>query len=205
MIILKDDIEVVANVEIIARERGKIVDRREDHNIFVNLGREYLADRVHNTSAEWIKWMGLGIGSDEQTVDIAANYATLDSAYKGQNIFSDSDPTITVLERPVKLQNGTLNYWLLAATLSQPIATTAKFVYSFSETDINLTGLYPVVPISEAGLYLDGQTQTTNPYTGGTIPDWIGPSRQTLVAYNGFAPISKTPSIAVEVRWELRF
>jgi hypothetical protein len=205
MIILKDDIEVRANVEIIARERGKIVDRRDEHNIFVNLGREYLADRVHNTSSEWIKWMGLGIGSDEQTIDIAATYPTLDAAYPGQNIFSDSDPTLTVLERPVKLQNGTSNYWILETTLSQPIATTAKFVYTFTETDVNLTGTYPVVPISEAGLYLDGQTQTDNPYTGGSSPDWIGPNRQTVVAYNGFAPISKTPSISVEVRWELRF
>jgi len=46
MIKLTDIIEVKANVTLILRERGKISDRRESHNVYVNLGREYLAKLV---------------------------------------------------------------------------------------------------------------------------------------------------------------
>ena len=41
-----DLIEVKSNVSIAVRERGKIVDRRESHNVFVNQGRQWLRDLI---------------------------------------------------------------------------------------------------------------------------------------------------------------
>jgi hypothetical protein len=40
---LFENIEVRSNLSLVARERVKIVARRDGHNIWLNLGREYLA------------------------------------------------------------------------------------------------------------------------------------------------------------------
>lgn len=201
---LSEDIEVKANVKIIARERGKIVDVREVHNIFTNLGGEYVVDLFGGSSSETVQYMGVGIGSDEQTINIASVYPSLDSTYPGQNVFSDDDPTITVLERPVQITAGT---WMIAPTASEPDSKTYRLTYLFSGTEINMSGAYPIVPISESGLHLSSENPASNAYTGGTAPDYIGPARltdQRVIAYNGFAPVSKGAGVTIEVRWELR-
>ena len=43
---LKATVEVKNNLKLTVRERGKIVARREGHNIWVDLGREYLAGLI---------------------------------------------------------------------------------------------------------------------------------------------------------------
>lgn len=212
---LRDLIDLKVNVSMTFRERGKVVDRYQGHNIFVNVGRNYLAKVVgHPTaypvSVPYVKYMGIGIGSSEQTINISSAYPALDAAYPGQNVQDDDDPTLKYLERPVLIA-GT-NDWLKEATYippgtptDNPSTTTAKFTYLFDYTDVNLSGTYSVVPVSEVGLYMSDETATDNPYTGGTAPDYIGADRQTLVAYNGFAPKSKTPLTSIEVEWELKF
>lgn len=201
---LHEDIEVKANVYVVARERGKIVGIREDHNIFTTIGREYVVDMFAGSSSETVQYIGVGIGSDEQTVNVSSVYPSLDSTYPGQNVFDDDDPSIQVLERPVQASSGT---WMVTGSATQPVSTTYRITYLYGQTEINLSGSYPIVPISESGLHLSSESPTAAAYTGGSAPDYIGPARltsQRVCAYNGFAPISKGPGMTIEIRWELR-
>ena len=71
---LGETIQVRNNLRLIARERGKIVARREGHNIWLDLGREYLASLIADVSFgpdvpernDRIKYMELGIGGTRQ-------------------------------------------------------------------------------------------------------------------------------------------
>lgn len=214
------------NVELKLMEGDQVVDRRRSHNIWTNIGRNYVVKFLgwpNLAGAPWgamgtgtppyVGYMGIGIGSAEQTINIATAYPLLDTAYPGQNLQSDDDPTIMHLERPVII-NGA-DTWLDTATYDEPGSATnpsnviAKFGYTFQKTDINSNvGLpaasYAVVPVSEVCLCLSDQVTTADPYSGGVAPSYVSATRQVVCAYNGFAPLSKTVSNTLEVRWELR-
>lgn len=229
---LTEIIQAKVNVTIIARERGKIRRDlcRRGHNIWVNLGRQYLAEVIspldnnydkhygEGTAVRVTKWMGLGIGSDEQTVDIAATYPTLDSHYPGQNLASDSVLSTAYLERPIKVSGtaGTgaaAGVWLkeVAAppTFSGTPVHIVTFTTLFGNTDAHLGGSYPAVPLSECGLFLSDQQESlvsSQVYDYGNPPGYVNTStRQLLIAYNGFAPLTKTPSVSLELNWEIQF
>lgn len=227
---LKDIIEAKINVQIIARERGKIVDRREGHNIWVNNGRQYLAEVIapldgtfakHYGEASVIrvvKYMGLGIGGSSQGFNLAdPSYATLIDHYPGLNTYTDTVLTTNYLERPVKISGtpgkvGTSGVWLSQVTAPPtypvPPITKVEFKTFISETDINFPGsTYPIVPLSEIGLFLSDQSSTLDSeqvYDYAVSP-YINPNRQKLIAYNTFASIAKTISIALEFHWEISF
>lgn len=200
-----ENIAAKVNVELIFRRRGKIVAQVEGHNIWTNLGREYLADRVQDLSAAYVMYMGLGIGGDEQTVDVSSSYPALDATYPGQNVFSDDDGTLSTLERPVAI---TVGVWMVPVVFSQPVATIAQQTHTFGVADVNLGGSYPAIPLSEAGLYLSTEIPGADPYMGGTAPGYIGGARllqQRVCAYHTFGSQTKTAATTVEVRWQLRF
>jgi hypothetical protein len=46
MRIVDDVLQVESNLSLVLRERGKIKERRDGHNIWLNLGREFLARLV---------------------------------------------------------------------------------------------------------------------------------------------------------------
>lgn len=192
--IFTEDILVKANVRIVARERGKIKEIQEGHNIFTTIGREYVINLMRGDSSETVHYLGVGIGGNRQTLDIASLYPGLASSYPGGNTFSDDDPSITTLERPVQVTPGV---WLGVGVIAAPSTpnTILRITREFTEDEINLTGTYPVVPISEAGLYISSENPAEDPYTG---------VRQTVIAYKGGAPISKTPGISIDIRWEVR-
>ena len=228
-------VEIPGNVWITVRDdRGKRVPQhcRHNHNIFVDLGREYLARVVFPNVAltdhevegvtpgdrELIKYMGVGIGGDSQTnpnayaTPLSADYppASPSSSPGGVgNLQTDDDLTITQLERPVKISSSS-PVWLAPVLTPRPAtaATTARFDHLFTVTDINTADSpnYPVVPLSEIGLFLStADPDASNVYDSGNLPSHIGAGRQTLVAYNTFEPIPKTVSFSLEIRWELRF
>lgn len=225
---------IPGNVEIIARDdRGKRVSKhcRHEHNIWVNLGREYLARVVapnnaltdHNvetgpSSREFIKYMGVGIGGDTQThpsayiAPLSTDYppADISGAPGGPgNQFSDEDLTVAYLERPVKINETTYQWLEMVAT---PVvflnsSKTLRLDHLFTVTDINTarTPNYTIVPLSEVGLFLQTQNpDASNVYDPGA-PNYVGAGRQRLVAYNTFEAIPKTVSFSLEIRWELRF
>lgn len=221
----KGALTIPANVDIIVRERGKIVPKhcRSDHNIWVDLGREYLArviapntaltDHYAEPPREFVACMGFGIGGDSQS-DANAYTSPLKDDYPpgiGQgstgNQQSDEVTTVTTLERPVKI-NVASPIWLdsVVTPVVFSTSTRVRFDHVLSDPDVNSVGPYTIVPLSEVGLFLSTQDEdAVNVYDALNPPTYVGAGRQTLVAYNTFAPIPKTASFSLEVRWELRF
>lgn len=206
---LLSDIEAKSNLSLIFRERGKIVARRDGHNIWVNLGREYLAQLLAYASyspltAETdhrIRYMGFGIGGTRQTALVVANAAPYVTDYPGTNLQTDTDPAVTAIERPVRLSWTTgptsppydaADVWLgqIAAPPTHPVATQVKFVRLFTESDIS-SGIYSAVPLSEIGLF----TNAANPNV----------YNNTFAAYDTFDTITKTDAFSIEVSWTIRF
>lgn len=200
-------VEVKQNLSIIARERGKIVARRDGHNIWLDLGREYLAQLIAYSSFsplttvrdDRIRYMGLGIGGNRQHMLSIANAAPLVTAYPGTNAQTDSDASVTLLERPVRLSGGVTptpgaasDVWLgqIQAPPTNPVPSQVKFSRIFTAAEVSYS-TFLSVPISEIMLF-----------TGAADPnahDNIG------VAYDTFDAISKTSAFEFEVNWTIRF
>jgi len=206
----QETVEVKNNLKLIARERGKIVQRREGHNIWVDLGREYLASLIALVSYgpdtpernDRIKYMGFGIGGTRQVAPSVANSPPMSTAYPGLNAQTDLDPTVTTLERPVRVSGTTTtpsdpydsgDVWL--GTIQAPpihnTATQVTFRRLFTQLEISYSS-FLTVPLSEVMLF----TSAANP---------IGQPFNTGVAYDTFDTISKTGALELEVEWTVRF
>src|ERR1700761_419955 len=115
---LFETIEVKSNLSLVMRERGKIVGRRDGHNIWLNLGREYLASLIAYSSFspltterdDRIRYMGVGIGGNRQQMLSIANNPPYSVSYTGSNAQTDNDPTLARLERPVRISGSTDAY-----------------------------------------------------------------------------------------------
>lgn len=200
-------VPVKNNLSLVARERGKIVARRDGHNIWLNLGREYLASLMAYSSFtpvtpernDRIRYIGLGIGGSRQLSLGVANAAPLVTAYSGTNLQTDTDPAVTRLERPVRLSGSTDPYpgqigdvWLgqVQAPATHTTATQVTFKRLFTQLEVSYSP-YLSVPLSEIGLC-----------AGAADP---GVYNNTLVAYDTFDTLSKTNAFELEVSWTVRF
>ena len=241
--LFKEDVIIKANVHIVARERGKKVigSCRDSHNIFVNLGRQYITEVISPQDASFnshqsdlanvrvVRSIGMGIGSTEQTILVDTVYPTFAVDYPGGATFTDTPASLALapayLERPVKV-TGTagpgVNPGVWMKDVAVPPAYTTTPVHSvtyttlFSTTDFQLGGAYPAVPLSEVGLFLSDQDPSiTGALNSDDVYDYAGhaeppagvyseTTRPKLIAYNGFAPITKTASIDLQVSWELQ-
>jgi hypothetical protein len=202
-----DTVEVRQNLTLTAFERGKVVARREGHNIWLNLGREYLAQLISLSSYnpdvavrnDRIKYMGLGIGGTRQIALPTANSPPVSPPYTGSNLQTDIDPTVTVLERPVRVSGSETAYpgiagdaWvgLIQAPPVFDTPTSVTFRRVFSEIEVSYGSIISV-PLAEVGLLTSG----ANPQN----------YQNTLVGYDTFDTISKTAAVALEVVWTIRF
>lgn len=205
---LLETVEVKNNLKLIARERGKIVARREGHNIWLDIGREYLASVIALASYgpdvpqrnDRVKYMGFGIGGTRQIAPAMANVPPMSTAYPGANVQTDLDPEVIRLERPVRISGGTTpspggagDVWL--GTIQAPaIHTTPRevtFRRLFTQSEVSYS-TFSSVPLSEVGLY-----------TSLAVP--IGTISNSPVAYDTFDTISKTGAFEIEVEWTVRF
>jgi hypothetical protein len=203
----RDTVEVKNNIHMVMRERGKIIGRRESHNIWLNLGREYLASLLAYSSFspltpernDRIAYMGVGIGGNQQIALTTANTPPLVTAYPGTNNQTDTDPTVTALERPVRISGGSLPYpgsggdvWLgqVQAPAVHATATQVTFSHLFGETDISYNP-FLIVPLSEIMLFTYNASPNVYNNTG--------------VAYDTFPSISKTNAFSLEVDWTVLF
>ena len=203
---LVDDIPVRSNVFITARERGKLVARREGHNIFLDYGREWLSKLIAYLSFGTpdvpehdarIRYLGFGIGGTRQVAPDFADTAPLDD-YGPTGAFSqtDTNPAIVALERPVRVTGGSGasspgDLWLGQVQAPATHATTHSTTFRrlFGQPEISYAP-YVSVPLSEVGLFLsDSDTNSS-----GNVP----------VAYDTFDTISKTSALEIEVVWTLR-
>lgn len=202
-----DIIEVKQNLSLIARERGKIVARRDGHNIWLDLGREYLAQLISLSSfnpdvpvrEDRIKYMGVGIGGTRQLALAVANAAPISPPYVGANTQTDSDPTVTTLERPVRVSGSATAYPGIAgdAWIGQvqvppdlTISTQVTFRRVFSGTEVSY-GPFLSVPLSEVALFTNAAAPVNY--------------LNTAVAYDTFDTLSKTAAIDIEAVWTIRF
>jgi hypothetical protein len=202
-----ETIEVKQNLRITARERGKIVARRDGHNIWLNLGREYLAQLISYATFsplvgerdDRIRYMGLGVGGNRQLMLGVANAVPIVTAYPGTNVQTDSDAGVTTLERPVRVTGSEDPYpgqgadvWIgqVQSPVNHPVATQTTFSRIFASTDVSY-GSFLSVPLSEIGLF-----------SGIANPNLYN---NTMVAYDTFDTISKTAAIELEVNWTIRF
>lgn len=202
-----DTVEVKSNLFITARERGKIVARREGHNIWLDLGREYLAQLIAFQSFgpdtpvrnDRIKYMGLGIGGNRQLALTTANSSPISPPYSGTNAQDDVTPSVTTIERPVRISGSTTNYpgisgdeWVgqIAAPPDLSGGTEVIFSRIFTQDEVSY-GPFLSVPLSEIMLFTSAADPENHQNTG--------------VAYDTFDTISKTSAINLEVKWTIRF
>lgn len=207
---LKATVEVESNLTLIARERGKLVTRRDVHNIWLNFGGEWLAKRIAYSSFSplteednfAIRYMGLGIGGSAQTALGTVNSAPLSVSYAGTNLQTDTDPTILRLERPVRISGGTTAYpgaggdvWLaqVQAPPEHPTPSQTTFRRLFTTAEISY-GSFLVVPVSEIGLFLHSSSGS-----------YINTYNNQPVAYDTFEGIPLTTATDLEVAWTIRF
>ena len=202
---LHESVEVNVNLSIIGRERGKIIVRRDGHNIWLDLGREFLAELLTLSAFnpdtperdDRIKYFGLGIGGSRQFMNPFP--AAIETAYGPRSVAqTDEDATLTQLESPVRLSGGITgavepgDLWLGAvqAPVVHPVATDAEFRRLFTANELNY-GPFESVPISEVGMF----TSAADPSTNANI----------MVAYDTFDTISKTSALELEVVWTIKF
>jgi hypothetical protein len=195
---LSEDIAVKSNLFITARERGKIVARREGHNIFLDYGREWLSQLIAFESFspdtpqndERVKYFGFGIGGSRQIAPDFADAPPLDT-YGPVGSFNqtDVDPTVLRLERPMQVSSGV---WIgqvqAPAEHDTPTSVTFKRLYTLEEVSFSP---FISVPLSEVGMLLSDAN-----------PAFYG---NNIVAYDTFDTISKTSAFELEVIWTLRF
>lgn len=203
---IKDTIEVRSNLKITARERGKIVARREGHNIWLDLGREYIAQLIAFQSFgpdtpvrnDRIKYMGVGIGGTAQLALPTANSTPISPPYTGTNLQDDVTPIVTTIERPVRISGSTSAYpglagdqWVgqIQAPPDLSVGGDVTFRRVFTETEVSY-GPFLIVPISEVMLFTSAADPENYQNTG--------------VAYDTIATLAKTSATAIEFEWTIR-
>jgi hypothetical protein len=203
---IKDTIEVHSNLKVTARERGKIVARREGHNIWLDLGREYIAQLIAFQSFgpdvavrnDRIKYMGVGIGGTAQLALPTANSAPISPPYTGTNLQDDVTPIVTTIERPVRVSGSTSAYpglagdqWVgqIQAPPDLSGGTEVVFRRVFTEEEVSY-GPFLIVPISEVMLFTSAADPENYLNTG--------------VAYDTIATLAKTVATAIEFEWTIR-
>lgn len=211
---IADTVEAKWNIDITLIERGKRrLWHHRSHNIVVNTGRQFLCEimtpatlgpgtftRTQNTV---MRYTGFGIGGARQNsaVALAAPYTDASpGGYPGANTAVDDDPTVAILQRPVRVSAAPLYMQQISTPGTFDTATRTTFISVFAEADISY-GAYASVPLSEIGLY-SSLADPTLPNGGGAYP---GTGAGALFAYDTFATIHKTNIFSIQVEWEIRF
>jgi len=220
---------VRANVHLILRERGKIVDRRESHNVVVDYGRVWLTRFISANLLGWpldprsILYMGLGIGGYEQTMQALIAAPPLNPAYvpgydpNATTGFEYRDdcpikPPITTLEMPVRLTGSSNPYW-------GALPTDEWLASMDPATPYNGIITHPTPYSTSYRAFFDGTAGhiVYPPFTmmplseaglylnSKTFPNTSNPYNNLVVAYVGFPPIVITPVHELEVSWHVRF
>lgn len=215
---LSDTLQVKSNLELTMRERGKIIGRRKGHNIWLNLGRQYLAQLITYSSFtgsagtplrnDRVQYMGFGIGGTRQLALGTANASPLgasppspNGAYPGTNAQTDTDATVTTLERPVRVTGGATVYpydpadvWLAQvqapAWALDDVPYDSTFGVLLQQTDVSYNP-YLSVPLSEVMLFTGAANKNIYNNTG--------------IAFDTFDTISKTTAFELETQWTIRF
>lgn len=199
---------VKSNLRLTFREGGKIVARREGHNIWLDFGRVYLASLLGYTTFSpltpeqdnRIAYIGFGIGGTKQNAYPIANNNPMLGHYPGTNINTDAMPGLLALERPVRFSWATGpvgppydagDVWMKQVQVpTHPTTSSSMFSITVASTDIN-GSYYLAAPLSEIGLFHRGAN--------------INLYDNSPVAYDTFDTVQKTGSYDLNVSWTIRF
>ena len=213
---------MISNVRIEVRERGKLMEVREGHNIMTDNGREWLAGLIGLSAmgpdtperSDRLRYMSVGIGGVLQgNIGLSLSSPLVDTYPAGDdpnsttgNEYNDLFPVappISTLERPVKLSGSTNPYatapgsdvWLIDTPnfFITHLSTREATVHGRLEaSDLILAG-FSQVPLSEVALHTDqAGVGLDTPYS-------------PAVGYFSFATITKTASSVLEFIWSVRF
>jgi len=210
---IAEELEVKWNLEIDLFERGKRrLWHQRQHNIVVNTGRQMICEVITpsslgpssftRTQDTVVRYIGFGIGGTRQNNPAAASApysSSYPTGYGGTNAQTDTDVTVSRLERPVAVTADPIWMQQISTPGTFPTATATRFIAVFGQTDINFGG-FTSVPLSEIALYKSSADPTLPNGSAGAYP---GAGGHTM-AYDTFDTISKTGLFSIEVRWEFR-
>lgn len=157
----REDIKVGSNVRLRLMEEpgGKVVDQRESHNIFVNYGREWIAELVAYESSltpfreDRVRYMAVGIGGTSQLMTAANVRALGYNGYLydgGGNNTWDYDSPFTSLSTGSYATGNT-------AGVTGPVQT---------DQDPTVTGLEYPVQITDQNYYDEVKAPASFPESG---------------------------------------
>ena len=217
-----DTIQVRSNLRLTARERGKIVAKRVGHNIWLDVGRQWLAQLVTYASYTGsfptavgvplvdarIQYMGLGIGGNRQLALTTANASPLgasppspNGAYPGTNVQTDTDPTVVALERPVRIQGGTTTYPYYPTDQWLAQVAPAPWSVDGSPYDSTFSCLFAATDVSYSP-YTTVPLSEVGLFNAAANPNIYN---NAPCAYDTYDSLSKTSAFDLEVQWTLRF
>lgn len=190
----KSVVEVQGWVDIVMRERGKIVpgSRRSGHNVWTITGKEYI------TMLMSLKGTGNEAFREDRVAYIGAGI--------GMQL---EEPSVLALAEPTPYDANGL-YFLTELDLNDftdsfplvPLRTTIRYHRTYAEGEITPPTSSEPVAVSEFGLFTNGNALTY--VVGGRDLTIEGALDQAPVAYKVIEPISKTNSLRLEVSWEIR-
>lgn len=224
----KDHIGPILNVSLVARDikTGRVVHKREGHNVFVNRGRNWLRNHCSPLSFTGLamtgginlndtsgpsrnaisnykpRWMGLGVGGALQ------HWTDPGPGDQVESVLVEN------LESPIAVSDS---YWLKEVLpnglpdddlegVAYPDDYILRLRGVFDLDDVSYTPspgyesrnpYNTLVPVSEVALFTSEADPAADPGLSGGIDGFI--------AYHVFATIPKTPGIILEVDWDLRF
>lgn len=103
-----------SNVFIRAWMGDELVHDYAGHNIWIDTGREWLADLIPDASLggtenRRVRYMGFGVGGIKQNAPTIANVPPVSTSYPGTNLQNPAfpvSPLIETMERPVRVTGG---------------------------------------------------------------------------------------------------
>lgn len=210
---IAEELEVTWNLEIDLFERGKRRRHHQrTHNIVVNTGRQMICEVITpqslgpssfvRTQDTVVRYIGFGIGGTRQNNPAASATPYSDAfpaGYAGTNAQTDTDVTVSRMERPVAVTNVPLWMQQISTPGTFPTGQSTRFIAVFGQADINF-GSFTSVPLSEIALYKSSADPSLPNGSAGSYP---GAGGHTM-AYDTFDTISKTGLFSIEVRWEFR-
>lgn len=224
----KDYVGPILNVTLRAvdRKTGKLVHKREGHNVFVNRGRKWLRDHcspfsftglpltggVHFNETSGLsrnavsnykpRWMGVGVGGALQHWTDPGPGEQIESTLV-QNLESPIAVNDTYWLKEI-LPNGLPEDDVEGVAYPDEYITRMRGVFDLGDVSYipsagnEARNPYDnLVPISEVALFTSEADPTAHPGLTGGVDGFI--------AYHVFATIPKTPGIILEVDWDLRF
>ena len=172
--------------------------RREAHNVFTTTGRDWLAHLA--------VWSSIGGGPGGS--DVAVTNRRLRWMGVGTGTQAEVEG-VTSLVTPVQVDLAG-NYLAALQAHDFPAVKQVRVFKEFGQSEIS-TVSSPVVPVTEAGLFVDVIPVST---IGGVDDSAVGAEDSTLnrliqfnapVAYKMFDVINKTQDFNLEIQWELQF